>query len=358
MPIDFTKARWDKIKEDYGRWWAGELKRPLIRISTWNRSADKAEPRVKDSCKLLYDLSVSAEEIVEMWDWQLGGVKFHGDAFPSAWPNMGPGVIAAFIGGKPVPAEDTVWFEPSSPQEIKNIHLKFDPTNAWFKRCLELSQTAVEKWQGQVQVGMTDLGGNLDIVSTFRPSEQLPMDLYDNPAEVKRLGWEAHDAWWACFEEIHKAIAPRNPGYSAWLDLYSEVPYYVLQCDFCYMIGPDMFDEFVKPELAASAKRLGNAYYHLDGVGQLPHLDSLLSIKEIKGIQWVFGDGKPGMAHWPEVYKKIRAAGKTIYVYGTMKDFDTLVGQLGSAEGIVFSLWREKGSQSEIKEFLAKYKWA
>jgi len=356
MAIDFSRARWDKIKEDYGRWWAGELKRPLIRITTWTRNPDKAEPRVKDTPHLIYDLSVSADEIVDRWDWQLSGVKYYGDAYPSVWPNMGPGVLAAFMGARPIPADDTTWFEPDKPRELADIHLKFDPENVWFKRCLDISRKAVERWEGQVLVDVTDLGGNLDIVSTFRPSELLPMDLYDNPEEVKRLGWESHRAWWECFEEINKALQPINPGYGAWLDIYSDVPYYVLQCDFCYMIGPAMFDEFVKPELEATIKRLGNAYYHLDGVGQLPHLDSLLSIKELKGVQWVFGDGKPGMTHWPEVYRKIRDAGKTIYVYGTLDEFDTLIGQLGSAEGVVFNLWRERQSDSEIKDFLAKYK--
>ena len=61
-----------------------------------------------------------------------------------------------------------------------------------------------------------------------------------------------------------------------------------------------MFDES-KPELAASCRRLKNAFYHLDGLGQLPHLKSLLSIPELKGIQWVPGDGQPDVTEWPAV---------------------------------------------------------
>ena len=48
-------------------------------------------------------------------------------------------------------------------------------------------RAAVERWQGSVIIGMTDLGGNLDILSTFRPSEKLLLDLYDAPGEVLRL---------------------------------------------------------------------------------------------------------------------------------------------------------------------------
>ena len=72
----------------------------------------------------------------------------------------------------------------------------------------------------------------------------------------------------------------------------------MLQCDFCYMIGPEQFKKFVLPELAVSCKKLTNPFYHLDGPGQLPHLDYLLSIPELKGIQCVPGDGSPHDGPW------------------------------------------------------------
>lgn len=197
---------------------------------------------------------------------------------------------------------------------------------------------------------MTDLGGNLDLLSTFRPGEKLLLDLYDHAAEVQRVTWEAHAAWFQYFEDFNRVLQPLNPGYSAWTPLYSAAPYYMLQCDFCYMIGPRMFDQFVKPELEAACKRLVNPFYHLDGKGQLPHLDSLLSIKELKGIQWIPGAGQPDERHWPEVYRKIRRAGKLIQVFGEFDKLDAIAGQLGSAEGIIMigggGLDREKKSRS------------
>ena len=60
----------------------------------------------------------------------------------------------------------------------------------------------------------------------------------------------------------------------------------------------------------------------LDGAGQLPHLDSLLSIEELKGIQWVPGDGAKPCTEWPEVYRKIRDTGKRIQIYGDLHGFD------------------------------------
>ena len=129
----------------------------------------------------------------------------------------------------------------------------------------------------------------------------------------------------------------------------------MLQCDFCYMISTKMFDEFVKPELAKTCQKLDNPFYHLDGPGQLPHLDSLLSIKELKGVQWVPGDGNPGLTQWPEVYRKIRKAGKLIQLWGDFKTLDILTEQLGSPKGIVMMIGASISQEEEAKALLKKY---
>lgn len=161
--------------------------------------------------------------------------------------------------------------------------------------------------------------------------------------------------WWRYFEEINEILQPVNPGYTAWTPIFSEAPYYMLQCDFCYMISTDMFDEFARPELAASCKKLVNPFYHLDGPGQLSHLDSLLEIEDLKGVQWIPGAGQPGYEEWPEVYRKIHDAGKLIQLSGDMKTLDTLVEQIGTAEGIVIMMGADISEEREAVAFLEKY---
>ncbi len=358
MSIHFSPERWKKIKADAHAWWAGELERPLIQIGVYGMPPDRTEPALPgQGFTAFHDDSVSAEAIVDRWDYEFSTQRFLGDAFPSLWSNFGAGVVAAFMGAileKSI-ADQTVWFHPAQDQEIADISFRYDPENYWFRRISDIYRAGLDRWQGQVQMGMTDLGGNLDILSCFRPGDKLLLDLYDHPAEVKRLTWEAHERWWQYFEDFNKLLRPVNPGYTAWTTLYSEIPYYMLQCDFCYMIGPEMFDEFVKPELQASCRRLGNAFYHLDGPGQLPHLDSLLSIPELKGVQWVPGAGQPDMGHWPEVYRKIRAAGKLIQIFGNIATLDRLAEQLGSAKGICLIDWEPAANEKEIRAGLRRY---
>lgn len=336
MGIDFNRGRWDAIRSVYGQWWRGTLPRPLLPVTLRDRDPGRSEPEVplltQATCA---DLTIPAESVIDRIDYELSRLSYFGDAFPFfSMDCFGPGVIAAFLGGRLDNSAGSVWFHPDAERDIRDIHLEFDTDNIWFRRICDLYSAGMKRWCGQVLMGMTDLGGNLDILATFRPGEKLLLDLYDHPDEVKRITWEAHEAWHRYYNALTRFLQPVNPGYSDWSAIYSDRPSYMLQCDFSYMIGPDMFDAFVKPELAATCERLPNTFYHLDGVGQLPHLDSILKIAPLKGIQWVPGDGKPDCAHWPEVYQKIRAAGKRIQLFGDFEILDAVREQLGSARGI------------------------
>ncbi|MBT5873363.1 MAG: hypothetical protein HOH43_08080 [Candidatus Latescibacteria bacterium] len=271
MGIDFNHERWENVRKVSRHWWAGELDRPLIQMRVSGCDPGRPQPELPArGFTSSYSLTTRAEAIVDRWDYDLSRAEYLGDAFPCIWPNFGPGVLAALMGAELINDEHTAWFVPREQQEIADIHFKDDPDNVWLKRLEDLYRAALERWQGLVQLSMTDLGGSLDILSTFRPSERLPFDLYDHPDQVKRLTWEAHEMWFKHFEAFNERLRPTNPGYTAWTPIFSETPYYMLQCDFCYMVSPDMFDEFVKPELAAACKRLTNPFYHLDGPGQLP----------------------------------------------------------------------------------------
>ena len=142
--------------------------------------------------------------------------------------------------------------------------------------------------------------------------KNLLLDLYDSPEEVLRCVKELQEIWFRYFDTFNAVMAPEAQGYSQWYNMYDEKPGYILQSDFSYMIGPDMFDIFTAPELASSANRLHNAVYHMDGIGQIPHLDSLLAIDSIKGIQWVHGSGTPAKENWDPLVERILASGKKL----------------------------------------------
>ena len=358
--IDFSPERWNKVKNNFNRWWAGELDRPLIQITVQGHSPGQTEPELPDfSFVPFYDRSVSAEAIVNRWDYNLSCRKYSGDAFPYVWLNFGAGVLAAFVGADLLCGNGTVWFHPSEDKEIAELHFKYDPTNYWFNRIKDVAQAAMDRWDGSVLVGMTDLGGILDVLSTFRHGEKLLYDLYDHPQEVKRVVWELHELWFKYFEEIDDILRTANPGYSGCAGILSlESSYMMLQCDFCYMISPEMFDEFVKPELSATCRRFTNSFYHLDGPGQLDKLDSLLEIPELKGIQWIPGAGQEDATKWEQVYRKTRDAGKYIQLlvgYGGLDVLDIVTKQVGSAEGILLFGEITSAEEPKLLDLLERY---
>jgi len=362
VPIDFTRGRWERVKETARRWWDGDLGRPLVQIATVTHDPGRPEPFLPhEFYTSAYDPSVSAGRIVDRVDYDLSRLAFHGDAFPHFMPFFGAGVLAAFMGARLDQREETCWFHPPDVRDAPDISLELDPGNRWFRRIGDIYRAGIERWEGLVQLGMTDLGGSLDVVASFLPGEKLLLGMYDHPGEIRRLNDEVHAAWWECHDRYNALLQPVNPGYTAWTPLFSEEPYYMLQCDVSFMIGPDMFGEFVLPELTRSCRRLKNAFYHLDGPGQLRHLDALLSIEELKGIQWVPGDGAPGVADWPGVYRKIRDAGKLVQVFGDIGDLDAIVGHLGgSGAGLAvicmsFDNPRTMPSEAEIVDALGRY---
>ncbi len=359
--INFKKDGWDKIKENSSLWWEGKLGRPLIQIRLLGADPGRKKHELPDDStqKAFYMQEIPPEQIIDFWDYELSRLEYMGDAFPHTWLNSGPGVLAAFSGAEAETKPGTVWFHSPEDKQPEELSFEFDPENIWFKRTIDLCDAAIERWEGTVQVGMTDLGGAVDILSTFRPGANLLLDLYDKPDEVKRLVGEIHASWWKYYEEINNRLKPANPGHTAWTPIFSEKTYYMLQCDFAYMIGPQMFDEFVKPELAASCKKLGNAFYHLDGPGQIAHLDSLLSIKELKGVQWIPGAGKPGISQWPEVYRKICDSGKLVQIYipqwSEAGNLDRIAEQISSPENIVCIIDMHISKKNEAVEMLKRY---
>ncbi len=330
MPIHFTPDRWERVRRSFAGWWDGSISRPVIKTAV--RCCDPGRPAPpapfpgQDNC---HDFSIPAEAVIDAVDYELSQYEFLGDAFPQMnFAYFGPGVLAAFCGARLDNSSGRVWFFPPDDRPIDQIHIHYDPENKWVRRIKDIYRAGNERWGGQVLLGMPDLGGIMDVVASFRESEQLLLDLYDAPEEVLRLCKEAHAAWMEAYRDLRAAVDGVNPGYGDWSGIYSKTPSYILQCDFCYMLGNPMFREFVLPDLKQGCRELDHTVYHLDGIGELNHLDDILAIPELNAVQWVYGDGQPTAPHWLDVYKKIAAADKSLYIYCDRPDFEVLYREI------------------------------
>jgi hypothetical protein len=334
MSIAYSAARLEKTIKNYEAWWRGELDRPLVPIILNGRNPGRSKPTVPLLTQAtVHEWGYTAEQLIDRWDYELSSYTYLGDSFPMLnFDLFGPGILGAFLGAVVDNSTGRIWFHKPRHVEPRDLHFTFDEDNRWFLRIIDLYKAGQKRWQGQVVMGMADLGGVLDILATFLGTEELMMAFIDEPEEIKRLAAEIESLWRQYFNALSTYL-DTPPGATNWTALLSQRPMAVFQSDVSYMMGQHHFREFVLPELKRSCQRVERSIYHLDGVGELKHLDDLLAISELDCIQWIPGAGMAHPRDWPEVYKKIRQGGKKLQIIGV----DALQGvmdTLGSGEGI------------------------
>ncbi len=351
MNLRFHEEDWDRIACDYAAWWAHDLERPLVQITGSERDpAVTYAPlphRVAE-----YGPEVSPEEIVARVTPHVEATRWYGDAFPEWWVDFGPGMLAGFLGAHVHVVPDTVWFSPSRPVAAADLHLTWDADNPWWRRVEAITRCAVDSWGGRVQVGHADLGGNLDVLASFRTTEGLLMDLYDAPEEVERLSGEITALWLHAYDALDAIIRPTCRGTVPWAPIWAEGTSYMLQCDFAYMISPAMYARFVLPDLTACCAHLSHGFYHLDGPAQLAHLDALLAIERLRGIQWVPGAGHPEPECWPEVLRRIVGDGKLCQLAVTAAGALRIVREVGG-KGFMLTI-SDRMTADEADAFLRR----
>jgi 5-methyltetrahydrofolate--homocysteine methyltransferase len=124
----------------------------------------------------------------------------------------------------------------------------------------------------------------------------------------------------------------------------------MLQSDISAMISPKMFERFVLPDLATCCQAMDHAFYHLDGPGAVRHLDMLLPLEHLHGIQWIPGAGAPPPEEWLPLLKRIRDGGKLCQLYVSSQGARTIVRELGG-RGFAFYI-TQRMRQAEAQEFL------
>jgi 5-methyltetrahydrofolate--homocysteine methyltransferase len=117
------------------------------------------------------------------------------------------------------------------------------------------------------------------------------------------------------------------------------------------MISPRMFKRFVMPDVMACCEHLEYGFFHLDGKGEIPHLDQLLSIPRLRGVQWQPGDGQSMADGWLPLIAKIRDSGKRCQIYVTREGALTVQRELGG-KGFIMHIVNDSMTVEEAQAFL------
>jgi hypothetical protein len=157
----------------------------------------------------------------------------------------------------------------------------------------------------------------------MREPQTLMFDLIERPRWVEQRVTQINRVYFDAFDALTARI--RQPwGGNAFcaFDIWGPGRTAKLQCDASAMFSCEMYRRFVLPALTEQCRWLDCSLYHLDGTQAMHHLDTLLGIEALDGIEWTPQSGIEGGGHqrWWPLYKKILAAGKCVQAIGVQVD--------------------------------------
>jgi hypothetical protein len=356
---------WDKIRKRFEAFWEGNvLDRCMIAVF-----APKDGVREIDSMKAEEE-NLSKEELLRRWTdaeyvvdrklKEFNRTFFGGDAFPQIWLNLGAsGHAGYFRGSKYGFAPDTVWFE-SIIDDPDSFKLYFDKETFLYRKTLELAEILTSESKGRYFVSMPDTAGNLDALAHLRSTENLLVDLITRPHWVKDSLEKIQTAWRTSLDQIYNIVQENNDGGCTigWLNTWAPKKHAQLQSDISLMLSPDMFEEFVMPELDEQCSVLDHPLYHLDGFEQIRHLPQLLSLKELQAIQWTTVAGQPSPVEFLDSFKRIQESGKSLLIpfhnNFSIRDLEMLMREL-SSKGLLILVNADSESEAlEIVQLVEK----
>jgi len=320
------KEDFEKTKQRYIEYWNKENHdRPIIWVTA---PREGYVPKAILTQDRLVDKWTDTEYVIRSSRENFARTYFGGEAFPILCPNLGPDIFGAILGCGLEFGEETSWAKHiiENWEDVKEF--KFDPENKWWKKIKDMTIQITDDACGDYFVGITDLHPGADGIVSLRGPENLCYDLLDHPGEVKKVNFELLEVYKTVLDELYKLTIKNQEGSTNWMGIWHWGKWYVASSDFSCMISSDMFDEFILPELKEEINYLDASMYHLDGPGALKHLDKLLQMQNLDGIQWVYSAGKPTAAYWISTLKKIQAAGKLIQVDIVPEDLDILLAEL------------------------------
>jgi len=298
---------WENLKARCTRWWNKELDTPLIQLFV-----NSARDNTWDPWRLVHNLD-DVEGTLRAHTEYRSKLAYELDAFPHFGVEFGPGIVASALGASVTVRPDTVWLRRTPPIEIGEA-LSWDWDNDWYRRVRDVTKHVARHAEGRFMVGIPSHSGSLDLLSMLRHSDRLLLDMKLEPECVSAWMRNLTRFWLESFRRFYNLVAPYQVGFSTPMPIWCPGSWYPVQADMAAMISPDDFGTFVLPDIETIAGELDYTIYHLDGPGQIPHVDLLLSVPELDGIQWIPGAGEEGAASpkWYPLLRHIQEGGKLV----------------------------------------------
>ncbi len=323
------KANLEETKKHYIDWWNHKG----IVLNMWEHFQEGVKPHA--------DIKVPKEpaSLDQKWfdpkwradylDWYVAHSSLKADILPVANTQLGPGSLAAILGGVFEGGPDTIWIHPDPNYKDD---FTFDPNHPNYLLHKELLKAVKEKAQGHYYVGMPDLMEGLDVLASIKGTDKVLLDTVMQPDVLERQMQQINDIYFRVFDELYDIIREGDEMAFCYFSSWAPGKMSKLQCDISTMISVEDYRRFVQPFIRQQCQKIDYTLYHLDGVGALHHLPALLEIEELNAIQWTPGVGEPqgGSPKWYDLYRRILDGGKSIMAcWVTLDELRPLLDNIG-----------------------------
>ncbi len=343
------KEDWEQAKERFLAWWEGEI---VDRVALQVRAPRKNyQPRSRPVPATLEQRWTDIEWRLWEAEESFRATFFGGEAFPCFWCNLGPDIMAACLGAELVFEQTTTWVKPLITDWETVPPLCLDPNNRWWRLLQEMTKVAVEVGAGKFFVGLTDIHAGGDLLAALRGRENFCLDLVECPDKVREAMAAITPLFFEFYETLHAIIRTRYEGTSTWLNVWSPGRWYPVSMDALALISPQMFQAFFLDDIKAQVDWLDYSLFHLDGPDCIRHLDILLDLPKLHGIQWVPGARYSSMLPWVPLLKRIQKAGKLVHITVPVSDVEPLLREL-SPKGLMIETWC--ATEDEARTLLRK----
>ena len=323
------KSNLEETKQRYITWWNHKG----IILNMWEHFQEGVQPHAeitppapaKDLSQKWFDPQWRAEYL----DWYVAHSSLKADILPVANTQLGPGSLAAILGGVFEGGEDTIWIHPN-PDFTDEI--VFNPEHPNWILHKELLKACKAKANGHYFVGMPDLMEGLDVLAALKGTDRVLLDTVMQPEILEQQMQQINDIYFKVFDELYDIIREGDEMAFCYFSSWAPGKMSKLQSDISTMISQDDYRRFVQPFIREQCQKIDYTLYHLDGVGAMHHLPALLEIEELNAIQWTPGVGEPqgGSPKWYDLYKKILAGGKSVMAcWVTLDELKPLLDHIG-----------------------------
>jgi hypothetical protein len=303
---------WSRLRQRYQAFWNKKVldDSPIVHIQ--NPNPNRPEP--KDwMLEASSDKYLNPVKYFELSWWRRTSWNWYADLFKYLLPSYGPNVFVGFCGGRPEFGRDTVWHEPviTDLDESEKIH--FDEDNCCWKIHLETVKYFSEYLAGVAHLGITDLGGPADWISTLMGTENFLIATAEQPDKMREFALRLASECNRAYDLLYPLITADNDGIVNWMPVWSDRRLGTVQDDIAINFSPEMYRDIFLPALQTMAAHTEHTVLHWhDGCAQ--HIDTLLAVKEIDLFHLGHDPNSPPFRKLLPDMKKIQAAGKNLFI--------------------------------------------